>query len=340
MDKRKTPGKTTTGKTTPGKTAPGKTLPGKAANADATPVSSKPPQPQAVGSKAQSHKTEPAPAIAAKAETTASVQGLPAQSPVSPTAKTPTDAKTEAKVSAPDVAQPAPAAAKAPEAPKSSKATAAPPKALAEKGPDAAAKPATPELTAPKPATPKPAAPAETPHTTHAAIAAQAEATLRQTEALSKLAEEAVAATLKTAQAAAARQKPASKNGPGHEEASPFATIASSGLEQARQVYVTAQEQRDSWNRNIMANANVASKAANEINGKILDLVRSQTDATLGLWRSLIGVTSVAEAVELQTRELRRQYEDATARVRDIAETATRYAHDVVTTAKGDSRHP
>ena len=328
MDKRKTPGKMT----------PGKPLPGKTANADATPVSSKPAQPQAVGSKAASHKTGPSQPIAAKAETTASVKGTPAKSPEPPATKTPPDAKTEAKVSASHVEKPASAAANAPEAPKSSTPTAAPPKAAPEKGAVAATKPATPSSATPKPATPKPATPTEPPRVAHAAIAAQAEATLRQTEALSKLAEEAVAATLKTAQASAARQKPAS-NAQGHEGASPFATIAESGLEQARQVYVTAQEQRDSWNRNIMANANVASKAANEINGKILDLVRSQTDATLGLWRSLIGVTSVAEAVELQTRELRRQYEDATARVRDIAETATRYAHDVATTAKGENRH-
>ncbi|MBS7695855.1 MULTISPECIES: phasin family protein [unclassified Chelatococcus] len=167
-----------------------------------------------------------------------------------------------------------------------------------------------------------------------AALAAQAEATLRQTEELAKLAEEAVAASLKVSRASVTQAQSG-----GRQENSSFAAIAESGLQQARKAYATAQEQRDTWNRSVIANANVASRAANEINGKILDLLRSQTDATFGLWRSLMNVSSMAEAVELQTRELRRQYEDATARVRDIAETATRYTNDVVATAKEANRH-
>ncbi|WP_378135670.1 phasin family protein [Chelatococcus sp. GCM10030263] len=115
--------------------------------------------------------------------------------------------------------------------------------------------------------------------------------------------------------------------------------MTETGLAQARQTFATVQEQREAWNRSLVASANATTKAATVINGKVLDLVRSQTDATLGLWRALLDVTSVAEAVELQTRELRRQYENTTTRVKDIAETASRLAQEATAPlAKGPTR--
>lgn len=113
--------------------------------------------------------------------------------------------------------------------------------------------------------------------------------------------------------------------------AAPFTALAESGLAQARQTYAAAREQQEAWNRGVFETAQATSRGISEINGKMLDLVRSQTDATFGLWRDLIGVTSFAEAVEIQTREMRRQYEDASSRMKDIAETATRIAQEVAT---------
>jgi hypothetical protein len=119
----------------------------------------------------------------------------------------------------------------------------------------------------------------------------------------------------------------------------PLVAFTETGLEQARRTFTTVQEQREAWNRGLVASATATTKAATVINGKVLDLVRSQTDATLGLWRALLDVTSVAEAVELQTRELRRQYENTTTRVKDIAETASRLAQEAAAPlAKGPAR--
>jgi hypothetical protein len=119
----------------------------------------------------------------------------------------------------------------------------------------------------------------------------------------------------------------------------PLLALTETGLEQARRTFATVQEQREAWNRSLVASASATTKAATVINGKVLDLVRSQTDATLGLWRALLDVTSVAEAVELQTREMHRQYENTTTRMRDIAETASRLAQEAaVPLAKGPAR--
>ncbi|CAH1654842.1 Phasin protein [Hyphomicrobiales bacterium] len=328
MDKRKTPDSSSIGKIA----ATGKTA------SDGAPAA----KPQAGKPKAAPAQKQPVPskAIPAEAATSTSVIG---GAPKAAAAPKPAASQSDAKLitpAKPQAEQSAPATVKATEAkPAFETKPAAPSKPVV-------AKPETAAATAPEPtASKKPNTPTEPAPTAHAAIVAQAEATLRQTEALSKLAEEAVAASLKAAQASASQTQAAARKGLGlgqdhqGQEHSSFATIAGSGLQQARQAYATAQEQRDTWNRSVIANANVASKAANEINGKILDLLRSQTDATFGLWRSLMNVTSIAEAVELQTRELRRQYEDATARVRDIAETATRYSHDVVSTAKETNGH-
>jgi hypothetical protein len=151
------------------------------------------------------------------------------------------------------------------------------------------------------------------------------------------VAEAAAAVKASTPPKAATSPLPPADNEP---DVSPLVALAETGLEQARRTFATLQEQRDAWNRNLIASASTTTKAATVINGKVLDLVRTQTDATFGLWRALLDVSSVAEAVELQTRELRRQYENTTTRVRDIAETASRFAQEAAAPlAKGTRPH-
>jgi len=61
-----------------------------------------------------------------------------------------------------------------------------------------------------------------------------------------------------------------------------------------------------------------------ELNGKMLNLMRSQTEANFALWRSTLGAGSLSEAIRIQTTGIREAYETTAAQWRDIAETAAR----------------
>jgi hypothetical protein len=81
------------------------------------------------------------------------------------------------------------------------------------------------------------------------------------------------------------------------------------------------------------AMANMATRLSERIatlNGKMLELMRLQADATLGFWRALSGTTSMADAVTAQTSGLRQHYEATAACLRDIAESAGRAAMDTM----------
>jgi hypothetical protein len=61
-----------------------------------------------------------------------------------------------------------------------------------------------------------------------------------------------------------------------------------------------------------------------ELNHKMLNLMRSQTEANFALWRSTLGAGSLSEAIRMQTTGVREAYEATAAQWRDIAETAAR----------------
>lgn len=61
-----------------------------------------------------------------------------------------------------------------------------------------------------------------------------------------------------------------------------------------------------------------------ELNTKMLNLMRSQTEANLAIWRSTLGAGSLSEAIRMQTSGVREAYEATAAQWRDIAETAAR----------------
>lgn len=61
-----------------------------------------------------------------------------------------------------------------------------------------------------------------------------------------------------------------------------------------------------------------------ELNGKMLDLMRSQTEANFAIWRSTLAAGSLSEAIRMQTTGVREAYEATAAQWRDIAETAAR----------------
>jgi hypothetical protein len=69
----------------------------------------------------------------------------------------------------------------------------------------------------------------------------------------------------------------------------------------------------------------VTAKGALEVNGKIIEALTAQSDAALELWRSALTAPHLSEAIRVQTSGTRQAYENASAQLRDIAETTAHW---------------
>src|SRR5829696_3783525 len=106
----------------------------------------------------------------------------------------------------------------------------------------------------------------------------------------------------------------------------PFATAFEAGADQARASYSRARENGESLRQAVTDSTTATTRAFVELNGKVIDLVRAQSDATLDLWRSTLSAGTFSEAIRVQTHGLREVYETTSAQWKDIAETAGRLA--------------
>ena len=109
----------------------------------------------------------------------------------------------------------------------------------------------------------------------------------------------------------------------------PFATAFEAGADQARASYSRARENGESLRQAVTDSTTATTRAFVELNGKVIDLVRAQSDATLDLWRSTLSAGTFSEAIRVQTHGLREVYETTSAQWKDIAETAGRLAAEV-----------
>jgi len=75
-----------------------------------------------------------------------------------------------------------------------------------------------------------------------------------------------------------------------------------------------------------MKSADAASRGLVALNTQFIDLMRSQSDATLGLWRATISAPSLSEAVKAQSSGMRKAYESTAMQLKTIAETGMRVA--------------
>ena len=68
-----------------------------------------------------------------------------------------------------------------------------------------------------------------------------------------------------------------------------------------------------------MKSADAASRGLVALNTQFIDLMRSQSDATLGLWRATISAPSLSEAVKAQSSGMRKAYESTAMQLKTIA---------------------
>jgi hypothetical protein len=110
----------------------------------------------------------------------------------------------------------------------------------------------------------------------------------------------------------------------------PFSVALESGAEQARNAVGRARDTRESLQQAVAHSAAAAANGMLELNGKVIDLLRAQSDAAFELWRSTVTAGSLSEAVRVQTSGMRQAYEATTTHAKDVAEAATRAIGDTV----------
>ena len=110
----------------------------------------------------------------------------------------------------------------------------------------------------------------------------------------------------------------------------PFSAVIESGAEQARNAVGRARDTQESLQQAVAHSAAAAANGMLELNGKVIDLLRAQSDAAFELWRSTLTAGSLSEAVRVQTSGMRQAYEATTTHAKDVAEAATRAIGDAV----------
>jgi hypothetical protein len=160
--------------------------------------------------------------------------------------------------------------------------------------------------------TPAPTAPASVSEGALNAVAGAAEAATAEPRS----AAEAASPTPRPTKSASRAAKPAAK-----QSAVPFSAAIETGTERARR---TGETLRHAAAQSVT----VATKGVAEINGKVLDLMRAQSEAALTIWGATLTAGSFAEAITTQSRSVRQACEATAAHWREIAETTTRLIGD------------
>jgi len=301
--------------------------------------------PKAVVAKPMAAKPAAAKPAAAKpvAAKPVAAKAAPAKTPVAKPAETKTAAKRVA--AKPSTAKPA---AKAPEvaaastaAPALTKKSAPAPKKLAAKSAASTpavkstpAKAAAPAKPAPVPAAPMPSTPKV------AEIAPRVETKpvdLPKPVGLAKpLASSETAKPVKpvdvppvkTAQASvAAVQLSASLPAgfvPGAALPKAMQEFATSGLNQAREAYEKVRSSAEALSNSVGTSGEAAARGIQAFSQTLIDALQANADSTLGFMKSMAGVRSVSEAVELQARHARTHFEAVTEQAKALAGIANR----------------
>jgi hypothetical protein len=105
----------------------------------------------------------------------------------------------------------------------------------------------------------------------------------------------------------------------------PATRLMEAGADQAREAYARAQATSEQIRQTVAEAATATTRGAAEINGKVFDAWRAQSEIALDLWRQALAAESVSEAIRLQTSGARQVYETAAAHWKDVAETTNRW---------------
>jgi phasin len=106
--------------------------------------------------------------------------------------------------------------------------------------------------------------------------------------------------------------------------------FAEKGVSQARDSYAKFKDAAETHNGTIEAVFTTASKGANEYSTKLMEMMKSNSTATLDFAQELLGVKSPTEAMELWTSHAKKQFEAFTANTKELTELSQKVAAETV----------
>ncbi len=113
--------------------------------------------------------------------------------------------------------------------------------------------------------------------------------------------------------------------------------FAEKGVSQARDSYAKFKDVAESNNGTIEAVFTSASKGASEYSAKLMEMMKSNTTASLDFAQELLGIKSPSEAVELWTSHAKKQFESLTAQAKELAELSQKVAAETVEPIKANA---
>jgi len=96
--------------------------------------------------------------------------------------------------------------------------------------------------------------------------------------------------------------------------------FAEKGVSQAREGYAKFKDAAETHNSTVEAVIGSASRGATEYSAKLLDIIKTNTGATLDFAQELVAVKSPTTAMELWAAFTRKQVEAFTGQTRELAE--------------------
>ena len=109
------------------------------------------------------------------------------------------------------------------------------------------------------------------------------------------------------------------------EAAASAQTLAAAGADQAKETYERGQAATASFRHAVAETAAATTKGVLEVNAKVLEAWRAQSDAALDLWRLTLAAESFSDAVRVQTSGARQAYDSVAHHWKDVAETTNRW---------------
>jgi phasin len=104
--------------------------------------------------------------------------------------------------------------------------------------------------------------------------------------------------------------------------------FAEKGVSQARENYTKFKDAAETHNSTIEAVFTTATKGATDYSAKLLDIFKTNTNATFDFAQELVGMKSLSQAMELWTSHARKQVETLTAQTKELAELTQKIASE------------
>ena len=113
--------------------------------------------------------------------------------------------------------------------------------------------------------------------------------------------------------------------------------FAEKGVSQARDSYAKFKDVAESHNSAIEAVFTTASKGASEYSAKLMEMMKSNTTASLDFAQELLGIKSPSEAMELWSSHAKKHFEAMSAQAKELAELAQKVATETVEPIKANA---